>query len=497
MARLYNSAINLLEKGVANNDYNQKLIVTSNPSMSAEEFSPTVHCLETLVPELLQVSTHPSVQTQSKNCLTLLACGARRWVMIRSLYDINSDFFIKFETELFNCADWLKKFKEKVDDYKTRSFSDWLFPAGDDFSIKQLTKILKRRYKLEENDIDKLLSTPIFDVSDRTLRNHLTQLSQLKTQFLERQSINSKAKKPTHKFRKLSRDAIELFETKPNFELEEILQLLTNDVSTIAQLLFTKINGEQRLFIHHDYVVNEDLRETSADLADRLREIWKETPTPPLQITYHSAYLNQTKNYTVYPVCLYYYQRAYYLCAFGQRPQRTANQPPVGWYNYRLERITKHKKLSWDTPHLPFSKSDIINHPEQYNPDYIKQKLDAAYGFDFYEKSELILLRFEPDFAQRYIDNSFRHPTFEKLDSSEAAQALIEQLNLPNPQQLLARIHAYPNAAYYILRYRQQDNTVIMRLRAWGSKVEVIFPDELRQRMRQDIEQTWQLYQTL
>ncbi|MFP4124868.1 hypothetical protein [Coleofasciculus sp.] len=79
--------------------------------MSAEEFLPTVHCLETLVPELLQVSNHPSVPTQSKNCLTLLACGARRWVILRSLYDRDSHFFIEFETELFNCADWLKKFK--------------------------------------------------------------------------------------------------------------------------------------------------------------------------------------------------------------------------------------------------------------------------------------------------------------------------------------------------------------------------------------------------
>jgi len=468
--------------------------------MSAEEFFPTVHCLETLVPELLQVSTHPSAPTQSKNCLNLLACGARRWVMIRSLYDSDSDWFIKFETELFNCADWLNKFKEKVDDYKTRSFSDWLFSEYRESFTNRFITTLNYRYKLEKNDINQLFSTPIFAVTDRTFRNHLTQLSQLKTQFLERQSINSKAtaKKPTHKFRKRSRAAIlELFATNPNFQVEETLEFFTNEVSTIAQLLFTKINSEQRLFIHHDYVVNEELRETSANLADRLKIIWQETPTPLLQITYHSAYLNQTKKYTVYPVCLYYYQRAYYLCAFGQRPQKTATQPPVGWYNYRLERISRHQKLPWDTPRLPFSKSDIINHPEQYNPAYIQQELDAAYGFEFYEKSDLTLLRFEADFAQRYIDNSFRHPTFEKLDSSEAAQALIEQFKLPNPQQLLARIHAYPDAAYYILRYRQQDNTVIMRLRAWGPKVEVIFPDELRQCMRQDIEQTWQLYQTL
>ncbi|NEO41129.1 MAG: TIGR03985 family CRISPR-associated protein [Moorea sp. SIOASIH] len=62
-------------------------------------------------------------------------------------------------------------------------------------------------------------------------------------------------------------------------------------------------------------------------------------------------------------------------------------------------------------------------------------------------------------------------------------------------RKLLAHIDQYPDAAYYTLRYRQNDNNVIMRLRAWGSKVEVLFPRELRQSMKQDIEQTWQLYQ--
>ncbi|WP_364301474.1 TIGR03985 family CRISPR-associated protein [Moorena sp. SIO4A5] len=88
---------------------------------------------------------------------------------------------------------------------------------------------------------------------------------------------------------------------------------------------------------------------------------------------YNSACLNKNKQYTVYPVCLYYYHRAYYLCAFGQRPERTENQPPLGWYNYRLERITEFKKLSWDTPNFPWSKSEIINHTEKYSTDYIQQ----------------------------------------------------------------------------------------------------------------------------
>lgn len=170
--------------------------------------------------------------------------------MLKSLYDSDSHFFIEFETELFNCADWLKKFKEKVDTYQTRSFSDWLFPEYTEPFVNRFIGTLKSRYKLETNDIDELFSTSIFSVTDRTLRNQLTQLSQLKTQFLERQSINSKstAKKPTHKFRKLSKAAfrkrskaafLELFETTPNFQLDETLEFFTNEVSTICRRLGT------------------------------------------------------------------------------------------------------------------------------------------------------------------------------------------------------------------------------------------------------------------
>jgi CRISPR-associated protein (TIGR03985 family) len=475
--------------------------------MSAEQFFPTVQRLEKLVPELLQVSNHPSPQAKSdsdqaksQNCLMLLASGVRRWVILRSLYDRDSEYFVEFETELFNCADWLNQFKQAIINYQLCSLESWLFTDYTPMVKTQFISGLQSRYQLKEKDIKEFLSSPLFAVSDRTFRNQFTQLSKLKNKLLERHPINqnSQAKKKIHKFRKRSIDTIlELLATEQNLSFDGILEFFTNEVSAIAELLVTKIHGEQRLFIHHEYVVNEDLREVSADSADRLKEIWKVQPIPPIEITYHSAYLNQIQRHIVYPVCLYYYHRTYYLCAFGQKPQRTTTQSQIGWYNYRLERITKLKTLSWKSPNLPFSQIEIINKSEKYSPSYIQQELESAYGFDFYENECLTLLRFDADFAQRYIDNSFRHPTFEKLDSYQDAKALVQQLKLPNSRKILTHIKQYPESAYYTLRYRHQDNNVIMRLRAWGPKVEVIFPQELRQRMRQDIEQTWQLYQTL
>lgn len=465
--------------------------------MSTEQFFPTVQRLEKLVPELLQVSNNLSPQAKS-NCLMLLASGVRRWVILRSLYDQDSDFFVEFEDELFNCADWLVKFKQAISNYQSLPLESWLFTDYTGVVKTQFISALKSRYKLEDNDIKELFSSFVFAVTDRTFRNQFTQLSHLKNQILDRQVINQKtnSKKQIHKFRKrLPAIILEILATEQSLDSEGLLEFFTNEVSAIAELLLAKINGEQRLVIHHEYVVNEDLREASADLADHLKEIWKIAPTPPIQITYYSAYLNQTRKYIIYPVCLYYYQRAYYLCAFGERPQRTETQSQLGWYNYRLERITKLKTLSWDAPNLPFPQSEIIDHPEKYSPDHIQQELDSAYGFDFYENAGLMLMCFDAYFAQRYIANSFRHPTFEKLDSYQNARALIKQLKLPNSSKLLAHINQHPDAAYYTLRYRQNENNVIMRLRAWGPKVEVIFPSKLRQVMRQEIEQTWQLYE--
>jgi hypothetical protein len=296
--------------------------------MSAEQFFPTVQRLEKLVPELLQVSYHNHSSQAKSNCLMLLASGARRWVILRSLYDCNSDFFIDFESDLFNCADWLNKFKKAISNYQSYTFEYWLFSDYTGVVKTQFISTLKSRYKLDNEDIKELFATLIFAVTDRTFRNQFTQLAKLKNQFLERKVINHKAnsKKQIHKFHKqLPATIIELLATEQSSNFDGVLEFLTNEVSAIAELLVAKVNGEQRLFIHHEYVVNENQRDASADLADRLKEIWKIAPTPPIQITYYSAYLNQTQKYIIYPVCLYYYQRAYYLCAFGERPQRTEN----------------------------------------------------------------------------------------------------------------------------------------------------------------------------
>lgn len=45
------------------------------------------------------------------------------------------------------------------------------------------------------------------------------------------------------------------------------------------------------------------------------------------------------------------------------------------------------------------------------------------------------------------------------------------------------------------MKYRQRDNNVIWRLRTWGSKVEVLFPTDLRNTIIQDIQAANKIYQ--
>ncbi|MBE9176702.1 TIGR03985 family CRISPR-associated protein, partial [Synechocystis salina LEGE 06155] len=53
-----------------------------------------------------------------------------------------------------------------------------------------------------------------------------------------------------------------------------------------------------------------------------------------------------------------------------------------------------------------------------------------------------------------------------------------------------------PTHSYYRMDYRVDDNNVIMRLRAWGPNVEVLFPLQLRQRMADDSKTMATLYQS-
>ncbi len=95
------------------------------------------------------------------------------------------------------------------------------------------------------------------------------------------------------------------------------------------------------------------------------------------------------------------------------------------------------------------------------------------------------------------LSHSLRHYTFESVDYN-TAKALLQQKiqQLEQKQSLLKILYSCsPTDIYYKAKYRIDDNNVIMRLRAWGLKMEVLLPWNLRQRMIDDVQDTYNLYQ--
>ena len=111
-----------------------------------------------------------------------------------------------------------------------------------------------------------------------------------------------------------------------------------------------------------------------------------------------------------------------------------------------------------------------------------------------------MLLRFNRDFGDRYIQNTDRHRTFKQIDFKQAKSSIQQQsktdADLTNSQKLTKILERNSQDIFYLLDYRVGDNNVIMRLRAWCPNVEVIYPWSLRQRMRENMELTWRLYES-
>ncbi len=121
--------------------------------------------------------------------------------------------------------------------------------------------------------------------------------------------------------------------------------------------------------------------------------------------------------------------------------------------------------------------------------------MHETFGFDFYKPQSLLLIRFDRYFHGNYIEGTERAELFKKV-SSEQVQKLILLMALPKEeyQYLLSRINSQPLDVYCKVNYRVGDNNVVMRLRAWGPKVEVLLPMDLRKQMAEDVQKMWNLY---
>ncbi|MCX7594052.1 MAG: TIGR03985 family CRISPR-associated protein [Fischerella sp.] len=503
--------------------------------------------------ELLQILA------QGNNLKQHLPKAVRLWVILRSLYGKDDDEVKVRLRERFSYEDWYKEFFTQTEKLHTdervyhnardqkppfhdpdcpcaKSLSYWLFESQLAVPKQEWMQSFLQFYSIHADDLEIFLATGknpeienkkqnhkypkannknskrrysqpfpdgrLFATTRRNLQeNDFATLVELG--WLEPQKNQIGEIIPDHYYKVKTFPSMEIGKTLavPSCYIPQV------DFTEIPDTYFQPINGIQRFLMHVEYVVSKDGLDKVGQWKDELKKIWEKVPVNPIQILYDSASLSREASRIVYPVCIYYFQRATYLCAFGQTLK---NKKSINWYNYRLDRVQDLVELDWQKSNIPAELKKLHEINQLPLPEYIVEQMAKAWGFDFYKESRKMLIRFQQDFSQSYIRNSFRHETFKFINDKKDFMQFMQEYH-PNTQEekLLLEIfqdlpedpecpdypYAYYTADYRIDEKNVIDNTVIMRLRAWGPMVEVLLPGELRSRIAKDIQETWKLYQ--
>jgi CRISPR-associated protein (TIGR03985 family) len=357
---------------------------------------------------------------------------------------------------------------------------DWLFsPGGISPAVWQKSL---QQHAAQPEDLDGLLRSRLFGVTRRSLYDDLQILSKLG--WVQRQG---------QQYHRVKTFPTRALASKTNASSVLAHSVIAHpDLAAIAENLSPQINGHQRFFLHVEYIVPKAAIDQVDEWQSILRHLWEQTPVPPIRLTYFSAQLNQVLPGVVYPVCIYYAQRAPYLCAWGQ-PQP---KEPIGWRNYRLDRIKTLEPIAWTDPQVPPLLHQAFQNRSLPTPDYIQEQLATAWGFDFYQPEALLVLRFDRGFSNGYIHGTVRHDTFEPVPYAQVKALIQRHTSDATQRQALLRIWQArsPQDAYYQAQYRQSDPNVLLRLRAWRPRMEVMLPWDLRQQMALEVEQERRLY---
>ena len=247
----------------------------------------------------------------------------------------------------------------------------------------------------------------------------------------------------------------------------------------------------RQFFVHFDYILSPQLQDHVDNLQSQLHELFAAPETPPVQLDY-STRLRGVQQLIVYPVCLFYARRAKYLSAYGQTPNDA-----IGWHNFRLDRITSRKfaLLPWTDRRIPAELLFQKNRHQLPNSEDVEMAWQEAWGTDFYLPKALMILRFRQDFAQRYVEGTERHPTFQRIPYREIPRLIHRGQDRQSMQQIL---HIWQRCsaedAYYQAQVRVGDTNLVMRLRDWRPNGEVIAPLELRAQMQQEAQQELSFY---
>lgn len=107
--------------------------------------------------------------------------------------------------------------------------------------------------------------------------------------------------------------------------------------------------------------------------------------------------------------------------------------------------------------------------------------MENAWGFDYYQPSHLLLLRFDADWNGRYIRATARHSTFRVVPYDQVGPLIRQHVSESAQTKLLTFWRERsPYDAYYQAQYHQNDLNVRQRLRARRPHVEILLPQDLR-----------------
>jgi CRISPR-associated protein (TIGR03985 family) len=474
-----------------------------------------------------------------------LAKAVRLWVILRSIYGDDVDE-VKLELgEEFTFIQWRNLFFLDAAKQHTRdkapilhdeqcrcatTLNVWLFASKLSVEKSKWRWSFQKYYSIQDEELENLLLTGVTnnypknsnpnnnsdDTSNRQKSHRFSKLLSdgrlfpVTSRNLKDHDFQSLVNLGWLKKRKGNQDKYFKVDKFPEFflaTLEAVAipseQFTNEELSAFNNSLSQPINGIQRFFIHAEYIVHPNLYNRVELLQNQLKNIWLQDKIPLIKLTYQSAQLFQdTVDCIVYPVCIYYYQRAPYLFAYGQIPKQDVNNPwsKIDWYDYRLDRILKLDELQKDIDDVNIPKHFIDKCQGKYppTPDDIKEKMSAAWGFDIYKPQELLVLKFNQYFYGNNIQGTERDEMFTKISSEQVQKLVTYYTRSASAEQkyLLSRIQSPSsvNGIYCKVDYRANDNNIVMRLRAWGPNVEVILPWHFRQRMTEDVEATYKLY---
>ena len=404
----------------------------------------------------------------------------RLWVWLRLIY-AEPDDSIGCPPDPFTFAEWRTTFFSQTHPADenipalhdptcacARTTRDWLLLTPFDLSA---WKASLRRHDSLPPQLDTWLDRRLFGVTRRSLDEDLRILAKLG--WVRRQNL--------HHHR------VETFPDYPCTTAHSYAQpLLHPDLVGIADTLAHPINGFQRFFLHLEYIVPKEATDRVDDWQIQLRQVWEQTPIPPLQLTFYSASLDAVCTTIIYPVCVYYAQRATYLCAWGQLLD--SDGTVMDWRNYRLDRIQRIHPLTWEDSTVPEPLRQVYQRRKLPTPDDIQERMGEAWGFDFYQPVGTLLLRFDQNFAKRYIDTSLRHETFTAVSYAQAKALVRASEDAATRPKLRSILQARsPHDAYYTVQYRRHDFNILLRLRAWRPYMEVLLPWDLRQQIAAEV----------